>query len=129
MLDFSALNKAVQSLSEALKAAAAEPNDLLIRDACIQRFEYTYELSVKYTRRQLEALADAPSTIDELGFKDMIRAAAERGLINNPHAWFSYRELRNAAAHTYDADKASAVFKALPVFLVDAERLSKILIK
>jgi Nucleotidyltransferase substrate binding protein like len=58
MLDFSALTKAVQSLSQALQAAAGRPDDLLVRDGCIQRFEYTYELSVKYMRRQLEALAE-----------------------------------------------------------------------
>ena len=125
MLDFSALTKAVHSLSQALQAAAVRPDDLLVRDGCIQRFEYTYELSVKCMRRQLEALADSPSSIDELGFKDMVRAAAERGLLDNPQAWFGYRELRNATAHTYDADKALAVFTALPDFLLHAERLSK----
>jgi nucleotidyltransferase substrate binding protein (TIGR01987 family) len=129
MLDFSALVKAVQSLSQALQAAASRPDDLLVRDGYIQRFEYTYELSVKYIRRQLEALADSPSSIDELGFKDMVRAAAERGLIDSPQAWFGYRELRNATAHTYDADKALLVFTALPDFLLHAESLSKQLVK
>jgi Nucleotidyltransferase substrate binding protein like len=33
-------------------------DDLMVLDACIQRFEYTCELSVKYMRRQLEALVD-----------------------------------------------------------------------
>ena len=125
MLDFSALTKAVLSLSEALAIAATRPDDLLLRDGCIQRFEYTYELSVKYMRRQLEALADSPSSIDELGFKDMVRAAAERGLIDNPAAWFGYRELRNATARTYDPDKAQLVFEALPDFLAAALGLSQ----
>ena len=128
MLDFTALTKAVQSLSQALITATNRPDDLLVRDGCIQRFEYTYELSVKYMRRYLEAQADSPSSIDVLGFKDMIRAAAERGLVDNPLAWFGYRELRNATAHTYDADKALAVFTALPDFLLHAEHLSKKLI-
>jgi nucleotidyltransferase substrate binding protein (TIGR01987 family) len=108
-----------------LAIAATQPDDLLLRDGCIQRFEYTYELSVKYMRRQLEALADSPSSIDELGFKDMVRAAAERGLIEDPTAWFGYRELRNATARTYDPDKAQLVFTALPAFLADAQGLSQ----
>jgi nucleotidyltransferase substrate binding protein (TIGR01987 family) len=125
MLDFSALTKAVLSLSQALAIATTRPEDLLLRDGCIQRFEYTYELSVKYMRRQLEALADSPTSIDELGFKDMVRAAAERGLIADPAAWFGYRELRNATAHTYDPDKAQLVFEALPAFLAAAQGLSQ----
>jgi nucleotidyltransferase substrate binding protein (TIGR01987 family) len=129
MLDFSALSKAVLSLSQALAVTNTQPNDLLLRDGCIQRFEYTYELSVKFMRRQLEAFADSPSSVDELGFKDMVRAAAERGLIDDPQAWFGYRELRNTTAHTYDADKALIVFSALPAFLVHAEKLAQKLAK
>jgi nucleotidyltransferase substrate binding protein (TIGR01987 family) len=125
MLAFSALTKAVQSLSQALAIAATRPDDLLLRDGCIQRFEYTYKLSVKFMRRQLEAFADSPSAIDELGFKDMVRAAAERGLIDDPQTWFSYRELKNITAHTYDADKALTVFTELHAFLSSAERLFK----
>lgn len=44
-LDLSSLKKAVASLDEALKAHDREPRNKFIIDSCIQRFEYTYELS------------------------------------------------------------------------------------
>lgn len=124
MLDFSHLSKAVLSLAQALEATALRPEDLLARDGCIQRFEYTYELCVKSMRRQLETMADSPASVDELGFKDMVRTAAERGLIADPKAWFNYRELRNTTAHAYDPDTAHAVYAALPSFLAHAQQLA-----
>jgi nucleotidyltransferase substrate binding protein (TIGR01987 family) len=124
MLDFSALAKASQSLTEALHTMTQRPGDLLARDGCIQRFEYTYELCVKSLRRQLEAMADSPADVDSLGFKDMLRVAAERGLIASPQAWFGFRELRNTSTHVYDPKKAEAVFAQLPAFALAAQALS-----
>ena len=44
MLDFRSLQMATASLAEALDAAKTRPDDMFVRDASIQRFEYTYEL-------------------------------------------------------------------------------------
>jgi len=79
MLDFRSLQMASASLSEALDAAKLRPADAFVRDVLIQRFEYTYELCVKSLRRQLEAMTDSPTDIDALGYRDMIRAGAEKG--------------------------------------------------
>ena len=51
MLDFRSLQLATASLAEALEAAKLRPDDAFVRDASIQRFEYTYELCVKSLRR------------------------------------------------------------------------------
>jgi hypothetical protein len=83
MLDFSNLAKAALTLSSAMAETAARPDDLLARDGCIQRFEYTCELCVKSIRRQLEEMSDSPGEIDALGDKDMLRMAAERGLVRD----------------------------------------------
>ncbi len=124
MLDFFSLAKAAQSLTDALAMMAGRPGDLLARDGCIQRFEYTYELCVKSMRRQLEDMSDSPADMDTLGFKDMLRVAAERRLINDAQVWFAFRELRNASAHVYDPKKAELVFEALPAFALQAQALS-----
>jgi hypothetical protein len=79
MLDFSNLAKAALTLSSAMAETAAQPDDLLARDGCIQRFEYTYELCVKSIRRQLEEMSDSPGEIDALGYKDMMRMATSTG--------------------------------------------------
>jgi nucleotidyltransferase substrate binding protein (TIGR01987 family) len=123
MLDFSSLAKAIKSLAAALKAASSRPDDEFIRDASIQRFEYTYELCVRSLRRHLEAISDSPAEIDALGFRDMIRAGAERGLLKSEERWFGYRELRNITSHVYDPKKAAQVFNGLNAFLRDAKAL------
>jgi nucleotidyltransferase substrate binding protein (TIGR01987 family) len=123
MLDFSSLAKAVKSLDAALAAAKTRLNDEFVRDASIQRFEYTYELCIRSLRRQLEAMSDSPAEIDGLGYRDMIRTGVERGLITSEEQWFGYRELRNITSHVYDPKKAEQVFSALPGFLRDAKKL------
>jgi nucleotidyltransferase substrate binding protein (TIGR01987 family) len=123
MLDFTPLSKAISTLASALHDTSTRPSDLLARDGCIQRFEYTYELCVKSLRRQLEELADSPAEIDALGYKDMLRVAVERGLIADVLPWFGFRELRNITSHAYDPDKAARVFDGIPQFLEHAQQL------
>ena len=129
MLDFSSLRSATESLAKAVKAAKARPADLLVRDASIQRFEYTFELCVKFLRRQLDAMSDSPSEVDALGYRDMIRLGAERGLLKGATAWFRYREMRNITSHVYDPVKAAKVFEIVPAFLRDAKALYSALVK
>lgn len=123
MLDFRSLQMATASLAEALDAAKTRPDDMFVRDASIQRFEFTYELCVKSLRRQLEAMSDSPADIDALSYRDMIRLGVERGFIETEAAWFGNRELRNMTSHVYDPAKASRVFAMLPAFLEDARSL------
>jgi nucleotidyltransferase substrate binding protein (TIGR01987 family) len=124
MLDFRPLSQAVIALFSAMQEASLRPDDLLARDGCIQRFEYTYELCVKFLRRQLEEMADSPGDIDALGYKDMLRLGAERGLISDALPWFGFRELRNTTSHAYDPDKAAQVFQGIPAFLTQAQALA-----
>jgi nucleotidyltransferase substrate binding protein (TIGR01987 family) len=121
MLDLSALKKVLNSLERAIERSKTVPEDTEIRDSVIQRFEYSYELSWKMMKRQLEM--DSPTPIDVMGFKDMIRAAAERDLINNPEAWFEYRRQRNITAHTYNEIKAVQVYETALIFMQDAKML------
>jgi len=123
MLDFTPLARAIQTLASAMVETAARPGDLLARDGCIQRFEYTYELCVKSLRRKLQDIADIPDGIDALGYKDMLRVAMERGLIDSPVRWFGFRELRNATSHAYDPAKAAQVYMGIPAFLLAAQAL------
>ncbi len=123
MLDFRSLNLATTSLAEALDEAKLRPDDKFVRDASIQRFEYTYELCVKSLRRQLEAMSDSPAELDTLSYRDVIRLGVERGLIAIEADWFAYRELRNTTAHVYDPAKAAQVFAKLPMFLFNARNL------
>lgn len=123
MLNLSALEKALDSLEYAIQRSRKEPEDKEIRDSVIQRFAYSYELCWKMMKRQLEIDSPTPISIDAMGFKDMIREAAERNLINNPEAWFEYRRQRNITSHTYNENKAVQVYEAAIVFIQDAKQL------
>lgn len=126
-LDFSPLNKALQSLNRAIRRSQATPDDEELRDAVIQRFEYTYELSWKMLKRQIEQESPDPSLIDHLSFRDLLRDGAERGIIKDVERWMDYREARNITAHTYDDQKAQSVYSAAIDFFDDATALLKAL--
>ncbi len=118
-LDFSP----IKSLQRALDRALGAPGDEELRDACIQRFEYTFELSWKMLKRQLEQEVPNPSEVDGYSYRHLFRTGAERGMVTDVEAWFDYRERRNITAHTYDEAKAARVFEALPQFSVHAAEL------
>ena len=123
ILDLSSLEQALNSLELAVNRSLKEPHDDMVRDSVIQRFKYSYELSWKMLKRQLEKDAASPATIDTLSFKELIREGAERGYISQPEAWFEYRQQRNITSHTYNEQKAIAVYQAAVNFLSDAKKL------
>jgi len=126
-LDFSSFEKALSSLQRVLQRSHAVPGDDDIRDACIQRFEYTYELAFKMLKRQLEQELPSSDELDHLPFKEVIRIGAERGLIDSPQRWFDYRDKRNITSHTYDEVKAREVYGVLDDFAADAADLLTLL--
>ena len=133
MLDFSALKNAIHSLQEGIAVVNdshwfdAQPeavrNTLIA--GVIQNFEFVYELSIKMLKRQLEAEAASLTEIDESSFRDVLRLAAEKGLIVDVQRWFDYRTMRNATAHTYDHEKAAQVYRDTASFIEDAIILLK----
>ena len=56
-LDISTLVNAVDRLREGLERHRREPQDEMVRDGLIQRFEFTYELSHRMLRRYLRMVA------------------------------------------------------------------------
>ena len=106
ILDFTALEKAITTLRQALDEYARAPNSF-VRDSCIQRFEYTYDLSHKMLKRYLEEISANPSEIDALSFQDIIRKGAKvRMLSESWDDWKHYRHARNITSYAYDEAKA-----------------------
>ena len=122
-IDLSSFTKAIDALKRGLKRATAAPSDEELRDGCIQRFEFTYELAIKMLTRYLEASSSSSADIDKLEFKDMMRVAAEKGLIASPQVWFTFRHARNLTSHTYDQSTAAEVFSGIAAFLKEVEAL------
>lgn len=125
-LDLSSLIKALNSLDEALREYQKQSKNLFIRDATIQRFEYSYELAHKMLKRYLEMTESNSEEIDQMPFSTLIRTGAEKGLLlNSWEAWSIYRNARNLTSHTYNEKKAIEVCGVIPSFLKDAQYLLK----
>lgn len=117
------LKSAFLSLQKAMQRSTDSPLDLELRDACIQRFEYTYELANKMLKRFLECSQPSIAIIDQLTYRDLLRLAAETGLIDNVEDWFLFREARNKTSHAYDESKAIEVFSHIPKFIICVKTL------
>ena len=128
-LDLSSLQKALPSLQKAADRSQKAPSDEELRDAVIQRFEYSYELCWKMIKRALEQEAASPAEVDQLSYQDLFRTAAEKGIISKVEPWFEYRQQRNITSHTYDAKKAKKVYDSALKFLKDATALLQTLEK
>lgn len=114
-LDLSALIKAVNSLQLALE----QPKTEFTRDAVIQRFEYTFELSWKMLKRYLRLEAG----IEEYNLKNLLRAAGQQHLIKDVDAWFTYLKAHNLTSHTYNEQTAEETYSIAQQFLPDAQKL------
>lgn len=132
-LELSPLSNAINSLQDALNIVAnkawfseqivAVQNTLIA--GVVQNFEFVYEISIKMIKRQLEVDAASPEEIDHADFRDILRTAAEKGLISNVDAWFKYRLMRNITSHTYNHNKAQQVYEGTLEFIKDAQVLLK----
>lgn len=74
----------------------------VVRDALIQRFEFTYELGWKAMFYCLKAnLEKVPEMV-----KPVIQAAFKAGLIEDAQLWEQIKEYRDETSHTYNRDRA-----------------------
>lgn len=89
----------------------------------IQSFEFSYELAVRLLRRVLIERAEAADLVADLAFNDLLRRAADAGLVPDPLAWRDWREMRNATSHAYDEARAQEVAEGAIRFAVDATAL------
>lgn len=123
-LDITPLRQAVATLERALTAYAADDGNEFIRDACIQRFEYCYDLAAKMIKRHLKMTEADPSAVEAMTFQERVRRAYAVGLIPNSwDKWWEYRDDRAATSHGYNAQRALAIVVKLPVFYQEVSAL------
>lgn len=106
-LDITSLLKATDKFNEILNI----PVDEIVRDAAIQRFEFTFELVWKSLRKILLKRgieANSPKTVFRLAAKDAI--------IDNVDVWFTFVEFRNQTTHVYNELIANEIYQNLPMF-------------
>ena len=101
------LTKSLARLKEALHA---EPTPLH-RDATVQRFEFTFEISWKLMQAILQE-----NQIESYGVKSILREAARMKLIDDLDAWFKYLDARNRTSHTYKEQTAKKIYQEIKSF-------------
>ena len=90
---------------ERLREVVALPEDDIVRDSMIKRFEFSFEAGWKAAYRWLRARGiDA----DEAAYV-VIPLAFKHRLIVDEAGWGAMRKARNQTAHTYDQDLARQV--------------------
>lgn len=130
-LDLTSFKEAITSLEEGLAVVKdavwfhrqSPPVQNTLIAGVIQNFEFVYEIGVKMIRRRIELDPASPSEVDFTDFRDLLRTAAEKGLIENVEAWFEYRKMRNVTSHTYDHKKAQKVYEGTLSFIGSARDL------
>jgi len=96
-----------------LAKALNEPESEFIRDASIQRFEFTYELLWKTIKVFLEEMHGVRTVSPRQVFKE----AFALELIDNEEMFLEMIEARNLLSHTYNENQASEIYRKLPSFL------------
>lgn len=126
-IDLTPLRKALDALDGALHYWHAEPDDSgrkpHLRAGVIQSFEFSYELAVRLLRRVLMERAIAAPLVADLSFNDLLRAAADAGLIADPLTWRRWRDWRNRTRHGYDETQAESIANVAQTFAGDARDL------
>ncbi len=124
-VDLGPLRRTIGALQEALFTYQSRTTDeslrVLLRDATIQRFEFTFEVAWKTLKRFLEE--SSIESIDRLTNRQLFRLGFEQGLLRDSAAWMLYLGRRNLTSHVYSEAIAAQVFEVIPQFLEDARFL------
>ncbi len=101
------LRAALARLGEAL----SEPRSDIVRDAAIQRFEFSFELFWKTLKVRAER-----DGLRAVSPRESLRAAFQLGLLDDDEQVFQMLEDRNRTSHLYNAAMAEDVFGRIPVY-------------
>ena len=103
------LEKALLQLSDALEQSESP----IVRDACLQRFEFCYELLWKTLKVFLEDIHGVRAVSPRQVFKE----AFALSLIEKEQIFIEMIESRNTLAHTYNEGQAMKIYKKCSDYL------------
>ena len=103
------LEKALLQLSDALEQAESP----IVRDACLQRFEFSYELLWKTLKIFLEEIHGVRAVSPRQVFKE----AFALSLIEKEQIFIEMIESRNTLSHTYNEGQAMKIYKKCSDYL------------
>lgn len=98
----------------AFKVVLEEPVTQIIRDAAIQRFEFTFEITwktlQKYLKQQEGITANSPKSVFREGLSVGLFTEEETELA------LAMTDDRNLTVHTYHEELAKKIYNKLPVY-------------
>ena len=103
------LEKALLQLSDALEQSESP----IVRDACLQRFEFSYELLWKTLKIFLEEIHGVRAVSPRQVFKE----AFALSLIEKEQIFIEVIESRNTLSHTYNEGQAMKIYKKCSDYL------------
>ena len=103
------LGKALLQLSDALE----ESESPIVRDACLQRFEFSYELLWKTLKIFLEEIHGVRAVSPRQVFKE----AFALSIIDEELTFVEMIESRNTLAHTYNEEQATKIYVKCAAYL------------
>lgn len=125
-LDFTPIENFLQRLGEVVEIYKKNPQDTIVRDSLIQRFEFTYSITLKTLRKYFIERAFIVDDVNKLSFNEMVRTAMQLNLLKSDLAkWTEFREMRNLTSHTYDENVALKVSGIVPDFYEEITYLLK----
>lgn len=98
------LENSLERLCEVLH----EKKSIIIRDATIQRFEFTFELYWKVLKKVLAYEGEESSTP-----RDTITKAYQYKILNNENTWIEMMDSRNKTSHLYDENTAELIYNKI----------------
>jgi nucleotidyltransferase substrate binding protein (TIGR01987 family) len=104
--------RSFQEVVERLEEAPSLPNDPVVRDSSIKRFELCFELSWKVI---MSFLRDRG--LDCRSPRDCFREAFSYGLVTEEEVWVQMIRDRNLSVHTYNQELANQLYARLPRYL------------
>lgn len=101
-INIDALERANARLGQFLEAYAALDESYahhgIYRAAVVKGYEFTHELAYGFIRRSLED-AEAWNDVDRMSVGDVLRSAADFGIISSAEQWFYFFESVGMTPH------------------------------
>lgn len=109
-LKYEDLEKSLKRFHEVIQ----EDKSTIIRDATIQRFEFTFELFWKVLKKILSHEGEETTTP-----RDTITKAYQYKLINNEEIWINMMNDRNKTSHMYDEKVADNIYNNMDQYYTE----------
>lgn len=111
MSELTAVLASLESALVRLRSSLAQPKTEWTRDAAIQRFEFTFELSCKATRRFVRS-----EGLEASSPREALKAALKLGWIDDDPIWLRMLDDRNRTSHTYNEATAEEIYARLAAY-------------